>query len=176
MSHFNHCKFDVRYELFKTFAMPLYGSILWNYTSTGIKRFYTAWRKCVRRVLGVPYTTHCNLLHYICADDDVVTQLSRRFVKFIQTVKKGGNYTSNLCIKLAVAGSRSNIANTMSYISSQFHISRYDILNKPVTHIKTNCVTHLFDVANVIRDILYDRVSLLNHNECADMLYILCTD
>ncbi len=176
MSHFSHCNVDVRYELFKTFCMPLYGCALWKYTGIDIKRFYTAWRKCVRRILGVPYTTHCNLLSYICNDDDVVTQLSRRFVKFVQTVHKSGNRVSNLCIKVALAGSRSNISDTMSLITSHFNIPRYDIFNIPVSHLKSTSVSHLADVASVIRDILHKRVNLLTCNECADMLYILCTN
>ncbi len=42
MSHFSHCDRQVKYDLFKTFAMPLYGSVLWDYTSTNIAKFCIA--------------------------------------------------------------------------------------------------------------------------------------
>ncbi len=32
-------------DCFKTYCMPLYGSVLWDLTDTNCERFYTAWRK-----------------------------------------------------------------------------------------------------------------------------------
>ena len=43
MSHFSHSDAVVRYELLKTYCMPLYGCTLWNLTSSHMDRFYTAW-------------------------------------------------------------------------------------------------------------------------------------
>ena len=65
LAQFNGMQPDITYELFKTYCMSLYGSLLWDYESTGVELFYTAWRKCVRRIWQLPRTTHCVLLYLI---------------------------------------------------------------------------------------------------------------
>ena len=62
MSKFSGCSSDVRNFLFRTYCTNFYGSVLWNLTNVNITRFYIAWRKCVRRIWGLPRQTHCSLL------------------------------------------------------------------------------------------------------------------
>ena len=114
MSHFSHVASHVRYKLFKTYCMSLYGCQLWDFQSKVTNKFYVAWRKSVRRILGVPYTTHCNLLHYIAEDKDLKVQLYSRFIKFIQTLYNSNNKLSNICVTLALAGSTSHVSNNIS--------------------------------------------------------------
>ena len=56
---------ETKYFLFKFFCMSLFGSVLWDFSSKHVEMFYTTWRKCIRRLLGLPYRTHNNLLHLI---------------------------------------------------------------------------------------------------------------
>ena len=86
MTHFAYVHFDVRYRLFKYYCMPLYGSVIWNYSGSNIQRCYTAWRKCIRRILD---TTHCNILHLICEDIDITSQLFNRCIKFMHSIVNG---------------------------------------------------------------------------------------
>ena len=127
MSHFSHVASHVRYKLFKTYCMSLYGCQLWEYQSKVTNIFYVAWRKSVRRILGVPYTTHCNLLHYIAEDKDLKVQLYSRFIKFIQTLYNSNNKLSNICVTLALAGSTSHVSNNISTVCSFLNIPRYDV-------------------------------------------------
>jgi hypothetical protein len=108
LSHFMHAHSHIRYKLFKSYCMTLYGSQLWDFQSKIMENFYVAWRKSVRRILGVPPTTHCKYLHYIADDRDIKGQLHKRFIKFIQSVHQSSNLISNLCVRLALSGSRSN--------------------------------------------------------------------
>ena len=178
MSHFSHSDAVVRYELFKTYCMPLYGCTLWNLTSSHMDRFYTAWRKCVRRVLGVPYTTHCNLLHHICQDTDITTQLFTRFVKFVKLTMRSQNQLSVLCIRLATHGSRSVLCQNISLVAQHFGISRYHIIhdNLHVLSPKSLPDVSVTDTASVIREILTGQVDLFDHNDLMYLLYTLCTD
>ena len=172
MSHFSHSDAGVRYKLFKTYCMPLYGCTLWNLTSSHMDRFYTAWRKCVRRVLGVPYTTHCKLLHHICQDTDITTQLFTRFVKFVKLTMRSQNQLSVLCIRLATHGSRSVLCQNISLVAQHFGISRYHIIhdNLHVLYPKSLPDVSVTDTASVIREILTGQVALFDHN---DLMYLL---
>ena len=177
MSHFSCCDYKVKYTLFKTYCMPLYGSPLWNFTSAHISRFYTAWRKCIRRILGVPYTTHCRLLHRICDDYPVEVQLVSRCVQFIHNTWKNNNQISSLCIRLALAGSRSNIANTMSLVSSMANVPRHKLtLLTPNAFKRRQPHSEPADDVRVIRDILSKSVTLLTDEELQLILNVLCTD
>ncbi len=133
MCHFSYCSYQIKYQLFRTFCMPLYGCTLWNFTGNNINRFYTAWRKCVRRIIGVPYNTHGRYLHEICEDDPIIVQLLSRFIKFVKTIVKSDNHLSNICRNLALHGSRSSIPNTMSLVSCLSKMSKIDM------YIKCQC-------------------------------------
>ena len=66
--------------------MPLYGSVLWDFESKETVKFYTEWRKAIRRLFNLSNRTHCRYLHLICNDLPVKVQLYKRFNKFIATV------------------------------------------------------------------------------------------
>ncbi len=66
LKQFNYVSPDIKYSLFKTFCMSVYGCQLWNFEDPYCEHFYTAWRKAIRHLLGLPYQTHCDLLHLIC--------------------------------------------------------------------------------------------------------------
>ena len=182
MTHFAYVDFDVRYKLFKSYCMPLYGSVIWNYSGSNIQRFYTTWRKCIRRILGVPNTTHCNILHLICEDIDITSQLYNRCIKFIHSIVNGKNTISNMCLRLAVCGSRSNLSGTMSYLSQHLNISRYDICTSGAKCAKASSMSNqsLVDTSYVIRDMLhmvhYNDYSVLQKADVQFMLNELCTN
>lgn len=68
MSLFGYCHSDIKYKLFKSFAMALYGSSIWDLSAKSHDRFLVVWRKCVRKIYAIPYRTHCNLLPLLCSD------------------------------------------------------------------------------------------------------------
>ncbi len=121
MSHFRHATFDVIYDIFKTYCMPLYGSQLWDYGNKYTDKFYIGCGKAIRKILNLPYTTHCELLPYICDDVHPLVQLSLRNIIFKRFVQ---NPLSMLCYKLALLGSCSSISNNMSIISLLWCVPR----------------------------------------------------
>ena len=50
-------------------------SVLWDYSHRGVDSFFVTWRKCIRRLLNIPYNTHNHLLPLICNDLPVECQL-----------------------------------------------------------------------------------------------------
>ena len=99
MSKFGCCSSDVRNFLFRTYCTSYYGSALWNLSAAYIERFYVAWRKCVRRVWGVPSQTHCVLLPCLYGDSGINLQLLRRFASFYYGLKNSDNKLVHLCAK-----------------------------------------------------------------------------
>ena len=95
LSHFMNAHSHIRYQLFKSYCMSLCGSQLWGFQIKVIETFYVAWRKSVRRILGVPPPTHCKYLHYIADDRDIKVQLHLRFVKCIHSAHQSPNLISN---------------------------------------------------------------------------------
>ncbi len=75
LSHFHHTCHDVRYKLFKTLCMPLYGAQLWDYGHKSTEQFYVTWRKGIRKIIRLPLMTHSDMLHYICNDIPLLDQL-----------------------------------------------------------------------------------------------------
>ena len=70
-----HASFEIKYKLFKTYSMPLYGCVLWDHSSQCMEKLYVTWRKCVRKILNVPYNAHSVLLSIICNDLNIDCQL-----------------------------------------------------------------------------------------------------
>ena len=48
-------------------SMPLYGHVLWVYSSIYIEKIFV-WRECIRRLINVPYNSHSILLPIIYRD------------------------------------------------------------------------------------------------------------
>ena len=74
LNTFQHANVTVKYKLFKSFCMPLYGSVLWVFESREILQFYTEWRKAIRRLFNLSNRTHSRYLHLICDDSPINVQ------------------------------------------------------------------------------------------------------
>ena len=49
---FKFCSVKVKYSLFKSFCMALYGCVLWDFTSNQMSKFFICRRKCIRKLKG----------------------------------------------------------------------------------------------------------------------------
>ena len=58
--------------------------------SNCIDRFYVTCRKGIRRLLGLPYNTHCGIVNLICADLPIDNQIDRT-CKFLASCKASDN-------------------------------------------------------------------------------------
>ena len=123
MSTFQDCCYEIKYKLFKTYCMDLYGCVLWVLASNSIIKVYTTWRKGVRLLLGLPYKTRSKFLHGVVNDIPVECQVHKRFLKFIVSVLKSENQIVKLCRQLALSGRRSAICNNINYIWSKYNVS-----------------------------------------------------
>ena len=122
MSQFKHVYSTTKYRLFKTYCMPLYGCQLWDFSGSEVGKFFTAWRKAVRYIWNLPYTSHSALLHLICTDLDIECQLHKRFLKFFYKMYHSDNYVTTFLARLALGGSRSSVCNSLNFILSKYRL------------------------------------------------------
>jgi len=81
---FSKLKSSVVYKLFQSYCMSLYGCELWLLSNTCLEDLCVSWRKCLRRVWRLPYTTHCYLLPLICECLSLEDEICRRSLHFIR--------------------------------------------------------------------------------------------
>ena len=111
-----------------------------------------AWRKGIRRLLGLPYNTQCELLNLICDDLPIDNQIDKRTCKFLTSCKASDNVLTTLCYNLAHDGSQSTACNNISFKCSKYGLGRYNFsecVKKCRGSDISNCIR-----ADVIRDML----------------------
>ncbi len=79
------------------YCMSLYETCLWDLTSTHCERFYTTWRKAVRRINRLNPRIHNDLLHSIINVKPISSQVYSRFLKFANSTYTVKNDIRNLC-------------------------------------------------------------------------------
>ena len=172
---------DACYRLFKTYCMPLYGTQLFDLSDPSMSKLYTEWRKSIRYLLHLPYQTHCSLLPLICNDTSVQCQLQNRSLRFIRSLSNSSNPIVQNAFCLAMCGSGSNIANSISFLSSIARVNRNSVTNltsMPMIESPENESIH----ASVINDLLHMRYishfdqTIFSCNEIDFMIHTLCVN
>ena len=57
LNTFTNVYVSVKYKLLKSYCMPLYGCVLWDFDSVNINQFYVTWRKAIRRLFNLSIDT-----------------------------------------------------------------------------------------------------------------------
>ena len=125
--HFQNLPQEIIYNLFKTYCMSVYGCQLWDFSHKSTNKLYVTWRKAIRRILSLPYSTHCELLSYICNDIPLLEQLLKRVINLTKSARSSKNTITNMCYKLALSGSGSSMSNNITFLADYFRMNRYDV-------------------------------------------------
>lgn len=164
MSVFKHCSRFVKYKLFKTYCMALYGSPMWDLSSAEVSKFYVTWRKCVKQLLNISPRAHGVYLHRIVNDLSIENQLIKRFLNFFNGIITSDNPVIRLCGSLVVNGSNSYACRSLNFTRLKYNIN-----------CSKESKVHIPDVVRCMRsqdneDI--DANDLLNISNIIDLLYI----
>lgn len=183
---FHFASWDVKYLLFKTFCTAWYGSQLWDVNERSTAPLCVEWRKVVRKLLQIPRATHSALVHLICDDFRPDVQLHTRCMKFIVDILNSPNAVVFLCAQLAASGSRSTVADNMTYLCSKYNLSRSELTNNPCWGHFRGCMRAMatqmdkrqdIDHANVIREMMALRTQpseLFTSHEAELIIQNLC--
>ena len=180
-SVFKNVNSDVKIKLFNAYCMPLYGSVLWDFTCTDFVNICTKWRQSIRKLLNITPTTHNSLIHLICDTIPFENQIYRRFLTFLNSMKSSSNVILNVCLDLVINGSSSTCSGNLSYICSRFNINRFTnfvkSFNDRINYQHDDSVLHEEIIAGNIKDLIYFRdnnQSCFTTSELQDMLDYLC--
>ena len=171
----------ILYKLFNNFCLSLYGSQLWKISSSKIMEpLYIAWRKCVRRIFRLPYTTHCNLLPIIANDLSLEFKLHNRYLNFLDSLCGSKNSCVNLCVKLIGIGSQSIVSNSLSYLCYLYDFDRSKINNTfSRKFFKISCPDPSEDLkikGGLICDLIQYHQDNMLDMDVVDLITYLCTD
>ena len=170
--------------------MPLYGSVLWDYSLKGVDSFFVTWRKCIRCLLNLPYNTHSHLLPLICNDLLVECQLHKQIFKFVISLSRSENVYNKLSLNLALNGSSSRMCNSLNHICHKYCLVKREITSmrpsffKLVEKMRQSCNVSVSEnsvlYANVIRDMLFfistKQFYFFSKGEIKDILIFVCTN
>ena len=186
MSKFGSCTSEVRNFLFRTYCTSYYGCPLWRLNSRGIHRFYSTWRKCVRRIWKVPNTTHCTYLQHLYGGQSIKKQILLRFASFYCGAFNSKNNIVSFCAKLSetsnsnVAVNRRELLKMINNDGSIFYELENALNAIKVRISKTDCtpetaICHcqLIKELCAIRDKCLQTV--LCEIQVEEMLYVICT-
>ena len=171
----------VRHKLFKCYCVSLYGCQLWDLTLPELEHVCVAWRKCVRKVMCLPYRTHNALLPFICDDISIIEQIHSQFISFITSLLSTGNHCLQTVTKLAFRGSNSAMCKSLNYICWKHGINKHDF------NCKHKCICNYVmsnsehtRVGFAIREFLEFRYNLYCHAEdfanASVIIDCLCTE
>ena len=133
-SQFSKAMPSIKYMLFKTFSLSLYGCTLLDFSHYSINSFYVAWRKSIRRLHALPNRCHSNLLHLICNDVPIDLTIHARFTNWFFKCIHNVNTVTSFCAMLALYGSCSPACNNLNFLAHKYNFCKADILES-VPHL-----------------------------------------
>ena len=155
-----NCKIGA--ELFNKYCNSFYGSQAWDLRSDSVACLYRSWNKGIRRVLGLPYNSHCFLLPLLINAPPLKVQFMKRFVKMCCTMYKSVCKSVKLIFDVCLENATSLIRRNLFMVCQYFNVNINDVFN-------TGC--HILDcerkedecrVAEFVRELLYVRDNIVN--------------
>jgi hypothetical protein len=176
-SEFSCIDIDTRYFLFKTYCHSFYGSQLFDYSSDYIEDLFIAWRKCIRKILGLPYRTHCALIPVIINDTNISYQLHKRVLRFVKSCLESKGLCK-LTMLMALNGSGSVTCKNINLICNLYNIDKY---SDHMSRLGSKCeISEPTSTGGIIRSFIFFRDSLPygseDYNNINEIITLLCEE
>ena len=174
-------------RLFNTYCTNIYGSPLWKHFDRKLlEPFYIAWRKCIRRVWKIPFTSHNVLLPYIHNTIAFNVILEKRCITFLWTLFNSGYDIYRTIIKNSLHNRNTTLGENVRYFMHKYNIVFTDwfeniniLYNKIDIYVKHNFDAESFYVGNTIRELCEARDNccsqFFEQGELLRMIDMLCT-
>ena len=137
--------------------MNIYGCQMWRYNSNYLDKFYTTWRKAVRRVWKIPYRTHNNLVNFINKSCSINTALEKSSIKFIWSLINSQNQLYNQIVKYSLYNCTTIISENVRYFINKYDIYRND-WNSPINMLYNKI--DLYSTQHTLIDYIYVATSI----------------
>ena len=187
MARYKDCHATTRNKLFHQYCSSMYGSQVWLLNSNSVEKILSRWRKFHRVVLGVPNTTHCDLLPLIAENIPLECSLELKFMSFYKSIATSENKIIHYMAKNMLHSYNSTMCKNIRHLTFKYDISIDNIINSSKGKIRKlvrdkwiSGINESYPIhANVIRDMLgikeewYTRI--LSNDECKFIIDFLCT-
>jgi hypothetical protein len=160
LAKFGHLSVIIKSKLFLNYCNSFYGCELWSLSHRLLTEFDTTWRKSVRRVWRLPYTTHNVLIPVFANGVNFRYILHQRFINFASSCIHSSNLIISFISKIACASQRHCFGRNMSTVCQTL----YPRACTPESLVACELV--------FVRDGLF--TSNLSSVEVADLISLIC--
>ena len=106
-------------KMINIYCTSFYGSGLWNLTSSECERLFKAWNVTIRKVWGLPNTTHRYLIEPISAVMHPKVMLARRYTSFVSSLLSSPKFAVRLMAHSSCNDLRTVMGKCLLYISRE---------------------------------------------------------
>ena len=106
----------VKMKMINIYTTSFYGSPLWNLHDGSCEKLFTAWNNAIRDAFCVPRATHRYLIEDISDSEHPMVMLSRRFLKFHQTLQKSSKTSIRFLSQLSSENLRTSYGQNLKNI------------------------------------------------------------
>jgi hypothetical protein len=136
LSDFKNVYSHIRISLIQSYCTSFYGAQLLNLECATLKQLAICWRKAVRKALGLPYMTHCNLIPFISNTLPFDVMIMKRLCKFYVNCINNNNSSLNFICRNSISQMYSTTCITMKRMAFYGNFSVYEFFKCQVNHIK----------------------------------------
>ena len=138
---------SVKYRLFQSYCMSLYGCQLWLLSNDQINDLCVSWRKGLRRVWGLPYKSHCYLLPLLSQCLPLADEICRRTLNFIKICICNDSSLVRAVTHYGIYYGRYNslLGHNLLFCAQKYNCSVQDIISGSVNSIVNNFVFDLVE-------------------------------
>ena len=126
----------VKMKMINIYTTSFYGSPLWNLHDGSCEKLFTAWNNAIRDAFCVPRATHRYLIEDISDSEHPMVMLSRRFLKFHQTLQKSSKTSIRFLSQLSSENLRTSYGQNLKNIADLVKVRATDLECKMVTDIR----------------------------------------
>ena len=106
-------------KLISIFLLNMYGSSLWDLSSTEAERLWTMWNTTIRSLFGLHFATHRHITEAVAATSHLKVKLCRRFQKFMSKLASSTNPIVHKLFSLQVGDLRSSFGRNSEMVKKQ---------------------------------------------------------
>lgn len=178
------CNRETIVEIFNTKCCHFYGAQAWNLSDKSITQFQTMWNRCARRILDIPYTTHCIILPGLVDRLSAIDQIYCRFNNMVQSMLKTDNIKVNFLVRKALQDSNSVVKTNLFVIAKAAECSVDELFVMSVKDVKRSLYKRYVNIeftVEQLKQLLAVRhgTGMLNgftYEEVNTMILHLCTN
>jgi hypothetical protein len=190
LCYFSKLNLCVKYRLFQSYCMSLYGSELWLLSNNQINDLCVSWRKSLRRIWGLPFNCHCYLLPLLSQCLPLADEICRRSLNFIKVCIGNTSSLVRAVTNYGIQYARYNslLGHNVLFCAKLYGCSVRDIINGSVNRIVNNFVFNSVEdcqlqTASLVHELLLLRESalelssnmILSRSELDWLVQVVCT-